>query len=61
MIIQYRLVLWDIMKGFDLMAKNTANKKKSGTGRHNMLVKVVAIVCAALMLGSVVLTVVSSL
>lgn len=45
------------MKGFDLMA----NKKKSGTKRYNMFVKVVAIVCAALMLGSVLLTVVTSI
>lgn len=38
-----------------------ANKKKSGTKRYNMFVKVVAIVCAALMLGSVLLTVVTSI
>ena len=45
------------MKGFDLMA----NKKKSGTRRYSMFTKVVAIVCAALILGSVLLTVVTSI
>lgn len=42
------------------MANKTTNRRTTGRKKYNLFVKIVAIVCAALMVGSVLLTVITS-